>query len=81
MYLFIHYTHTHTHTPRGRDIGGGRSRLLPGRVMWDSSRIPDHALSGRQTDTQPLSHPGVPRDRHLTAKEESPLSVVLFSYE
>ena len=44
IYLFIHEGH------RGRDIGGGRSRLLAGNPMWDLiPELQDHALSQRQT--------------------------------
>ena len=49
-----------TERERGRDISRGRSRLLAGSPMWDLFPIRDHALSPRQTDAQPVSHPGVP---------------------
>ena len=40
---------------RGRDTGGGSSRLHAGSLMWDS-------IPGLQdkAGTKPLSHPGIP---------------------
>ena len=44
-----------THTERKRN------RLPEGSLMWDLILGPqDHDLNERQTDAQPLSHPGVP---------------------
>ena len=55
-----------TERGRGRDIGRGRSRLHAGSPMWDSiSELRDHALSQRQIDTQPVSHPGVPGNPYV----------------
>ena len=46
---------------RGRDIGRGRSKLPVGSPMRDLILgLQGHSLSHRQTDAQPLSHPGVP---------------------
>ena len=45
IYSFIH----ERHRERGRDLGRGRSRLLTGSPMWDSTpESRDHALSQRQ---------------------------------
>ena len=45
FYLFTH----ERHRDRGRNIGRGRSRLLVGSPMWDSTPGPwDHNLSQRQ---------------------------------
>ena len=53
-------------TQRGRDIGRERSRLLTGSPMQDSiPELWDHALSWRQADAQPLSHPGIPQDLNI----------------
>ena len=47
-------------TERGRDIGGGRSRLLAGSLLQDSiPRLGSHPEP--KADDQPLSHLGVPR--------------------
>ena len=44
-----------------QDTGRGRSRLYAGSPMRDLISGPwDHALSQRQIDAQPLSHPGAP---------------------
>ena len=43
-------TERDTHRERGRDTGGGRSRLHAGSLMWDSILgLWDQALSQRQT--------------------------------
>ena len=46
-------------TQSSRGIGRRRSRLPVGRLLRDSIPGPqDHDLSQRQTDAQPLNHPG-----------------------
>ena len=56
--LFIH----ERHTERGRDTGRGRRRLPAGNLMRDLIPRPqDHALSGKQT----LSNPGAPNNVRL----------------
>ena len=53
-----------TQRERGRDKGGGRSRLHAGSPTWDS--IPGlqyHALGQRQA--KPLSYPGIPQTEGL----------------
>ena len=60
IHLLMRNTHTQRERERGRDTGRGRSSLHAGSLMWDSiPELLDHALSKRQT--QPLSHPGIPR--------------------
>ena len=59
LFLFIH----ERHTERGRDIGRGRRSRL-------HARSPNVGLDSRtsgsrpepKADTQPLNHPGIPRD-------------------
>ena len=46
---------------KGRGVGRGRSRLPLRSLMQDLIPGPwDHNLSQRQTDAQPLRHPGAP---------------------
>ena len=55
VYLFIH----ERHTERGSDIGGGRSRLLTGSPMRDSSPgVGSHPEP--KADAQPVNHTGAP---------------------
>ena len=55
IYLFIH----ERHRVRGRDTGRRRSRLLSGRLMWDS--IPDPGITppaeGRCSTAEPPRRP------------------------
>ena len=48
---------------RGRDTGGGRSRLHAGSPTWDSIPGLDPGTPGsrpgRKAGTKPLSHPGI----------------------
>ena len=63
--LFIHERHTERERERGRDTGRGRSRLPPGRLMWDS--IPRlGSCPEPKADAQPLSHPGGPTHLFLS---------------
>ena len=49
---------------RGRDTGGGRSRLHAGTPTWDSIPAPDPGTPvsrpGLKAGAKPLSHPGIP---------------------
>ena len=48
------------------DMDRGRSRLPVGSLMRNTVPGPqDHALSQRQTDTQPMSHPGAPKNAFI----------------
>ena len=47
-------------TDTGRDIGRGRSRVLAGNLMWDLIPGPQNHDEPK-ADTQPLSHPDVPK--------------------
>ena len=45
---------------RGRDTGGGRSRLHARSPMWTLSETPG-SLPGPKAEAKPLSHPGIPQ--------------------
>ena len=49
----------HRERERGRDTGGGRSRLHAGSQTWDSIRTPG-LCPGPKAGAKPLSHPGIP---------------------
>ena len=62
--LFIH----ERQRDRGRDRCKGEKQTHAGCPIWDL--IPglwDYYPSGRQIDTQPLNHPGIPGKVHLNA--------------
>ena len=67
IYLFMK-DERHRERERGRDIGRGRSRLPPGRVMWDPRITP--WAEGRCSTTEPLRCPHFPcLKNHLQGSE------------
>ena len=65
-------------TERGRDTGGGRSRLPARSPTWDSIPGPqDHALEPK-ADAKPLSHPGArdPKTLRSGLSQWCPLTAV-----
>ena len=45
----------------GAETGRGRSRLLAGSLMWGLHPQTPESHHEPKADTQPLSHPGVPK--------------------
>ena len=49
-----------TERMRGRDTGGGRSRLHAGSPIWDLIRGTPGSRPGLKAGAKSLSHPGIP---------------------
>ena len=57
------------------ETGRGRSRLHVGSPMWDSIPGPPGSHPEPKADTQPLSHPGVPRTFRLLPSFQAYLAI------
>ena len=53
---------------RGRDTGGGRSRLHAGSPKWDLIPGLQDRAPGPKAGAKPLSHPGIPVSPFLNAE-------------